>query len=90
MPEPVKMDPSWYRDQAIVNKFYPQGQWAIMAIYSPTGIKLMDGRYCQQILSAKTQQELDSIREDITDNPHLHPMIKANLLYNIDAQRISR
>lgn len=53
----------------------------IFAAYTPYGIKLMDAEYCRRIIAG------EDCSEEIKKNPHLHPVIKENLLHNIEIRR---
>lgn len=64
-----------YRDYGISNDGF------IFAAYTPYGIKLMDKAYCERIVKG------EDCSNEIKENPHLHPVIKENLLYNIELRR---
>jgi hypothetical protein len=58
------------------------------ACYTPEGIRRLDGEFCQRILAYKGgKREYRRIRWAILSNPHLHSVIKQNLLYNLEMRR---
>jgi hypothetical protein len=64
-----------YIDQAINLK------WPISTFYTPHGIKLKDANYCKRI--CRGNENKFKLQDEILKDPHLHVMIKNNLLYNL-------
>lgn len=53
------------------------------SFYTPYGIKNMDTKYCMAICGAKTLYDFETLIEWVIANPHLHGIIKKNLLLNL-------
>ena len=68
-----------YVDQATENSYY--GDRHFFAAYTPVGIKKLDSNYIKAIQEGKVDS--DFLTKQIRKNPHLHPLIKENLLYNL-------
>ena len=76
----VDMD-TYYRDQA------PQNSGAygfrISSVYLPYGISKMDHWYAKQIHGGLPDHTPEQLEKMIRCNPHLHNVIKTNLLENL-------
>ena len=69
-----------YRDQMTLQKYSAYG-WTMTAVYTETGIKRIDSWLANQITSTKTDPK--KIAKMIRCNPHLHNVLKTNLLQNL-------
>lgn len=75
---------SIYRDQAMVNT---RGMgYNFFSAYLPYGIKKMDSWYSRQILAGFPKNTPEHLEEMIRKNPHLHNIIKTNLIGNIHSK----
>lgn len=54
------------------------------AFYTPLGIQSIDSGYIRRILEGGS--DLEDLRWEILTNPHLHPVIKENLISNLDSR----
>lgn len=66
-------------DQAAVHSWW--GERTFFASYTPYGIKQLDGEYCKRICNLNEDPE--KLKKEIKENPHLHKLIKQNLLLNL-------
>ncbi|MCK9447171.1 hypothetical protein M0Q50_09995 [bacterium] len=71
-----------YRDQSIHNISY--GERHIMSAYLEYGLKSMDSFFSNEIrLGKESKYTKDELKRMIRRNPHLHNLIKENLLDNL-------
>lgn len=68
----------YYIDQTMVNIYYADRHF--FGAYTPWGIKGIESWFTKQILSGKNKKKLSYM---IRRNPHLHNVIKTNLLENL-------
>ena len=66
-----------YRDQA------PSYGRFCTSVYTPEGIRQIDGRFSRAIQNADTLGECDHILKRLMENSHLHEKIVFNLLENL-------
>jgi len=67
-----------YVDQAPLNSSF------FFCCKTPLGIKALDGEFCKRIMACQDEKDYLQIRHDIIYNPHLHWVIKYNLLANLE------
>lgn len=71
-----------YVDQGPQNVQY--GYRSISSFYTPYGIGMRDHLYSQRIMAADGHEdERAELKREIVHDPHLHFVIKENLLYNL-------
>ncbi len=58
----------------------------VFSCYTPAGIKGLDGQFIRRIrmVNPRHADKVAVLREDIIHNPHLHWVIKHNLLFNLE------
>lgn len=66
---------AYYRDQAPIHGF-------IFACYTVLGIQGIDGAFAAMITQGRGHYTVEQMEAMILANPHLHPVIKTNLLHN--------
>ena len=66
----------YYRDQA------PIRGSLFAACYTPSGIQELDGLFAALITQGRGHYTVKQMEAMILANPHLHPVIKTNLLHN--------
>lgn len=71
-----------YLDQAPHHAQYEDRH--ISAVYTPEGIRSIDSEFFKRIQNSRTKEQRDKIKQDILFNEHLHPVIKQNLIYNLE------
>lgn len=71
-----------YLDQAPYHVQYEDRH--ISAVYTPEGISRIDQEFCTRIQNSRTKKQRDKIKQEILFNEHLHPVIKQNLIYNLE------
>lgn len=71
-----------YRDQAVYHKHFLDR--CFIAAYTPLGIQRREYGYIRRILDFKgTEEERKELEKEIRDDPHLHKVIKRNLIDNL-------
>lgn len=70
-----------FRDQAMHNSRI--GDRNFFSAYTPHGIKMMDGLYCERAQNFTSSEEYEWIRRDLEENPHLDKLIKDNITLNL-------
>lgn len=58
-----------------------------VSAYTPWGIRQMDTNYCNLIGNMPSKEYADKLEKEIINNPHLHDIIKENLLSNLEMCR---
>lgn len=58
--------------------------------YTPWGLKELEQNYINAIRASKSKKEDSAIKKAIQCNPHLHKIIKDNLILNIKIMRKQR
>ena len=81
----AKQIDSYYIDQAMVSTQYFDRH--LFAVYTPHGIRMLEGAYCEKMRNMPTKEYADDLRREIKKNPHLHEKIKENLLLNLKNYR---
>ena len=71
----------YYRDQAPLNESV-SAFYNIFAFYTPYGIQEIDGAFAALITRGRGHYTAKQMEAMILANPHLHPVIKTNLLHN--------
>jgi hypothetical protein len=72
---------SWTREETLVDMAPHYG--FVSALWLPFGLQRMETRCAMRIQLAPSSEALEETRQVIRKCPHLHPVIKRNLLYNI-------
>jgi hypothetical protein len=71
-----------YLDQAPYRFGY--GTYSFRSFYTPSGIKGLDSRFIKRIKAFNGgAKEYYELRWEIMSNPHLHQVVKDNLLWNL-------
>jgi UPF0288 family protein (methanogenesis marker protein 3) len=72
-----------FRDQAPHSSTF--GWRTISAVWTPTGIKHLDSQFAQRIMKFKgNKKAFKELKYEILSNPHLHQVIKHNLVSNLE------
>lgn len=66
---------AYYQDQAPVHGF-------VFACYTLWGIQDIDGAFAAMITQGRGHYTVEQMEAMVLANPHLHPVIKTNLLHN--------
>lgn len=72
----------WTRDEMLVDMGPHYGAY-IQSMWLPLGLMRMESRCAMRIRLSPSLEELQKTREQVRECPHLHPVIKRNLLYNV-------